>query len=236
MLRSYAALRAREDVFPPGSWFSPFSGRKAGEAEQGMGGPGEHQLHNGMRQEGELPHPEALCASWMNPGPFYRFFSTLEDQFPGAQRGWPFVCFLYAIYVIPEYHNGGWTLDLLPPGCHFTCTIFFSISTRKCYLTLSVFLSHWNSNLQQCLESQTQRSGPLTTQWCVKKNQSKETTKASRSQMKDPNDFAEMSMWVIYLVLPEEDTIKEYDNFQGFYWHTLHSLKEEKNLFYDCWE
>lgn len=52
--------------------------------------------------------------------------------------------------------------------------------------------------------------------------------------MKDPNDFAEMSMWVIYLVLPEEDTIKEYDNFQGFYWHTLHSLKEKKNLFYDC--
>lgn len=105
---------------------------------------------------------------------------------------------------------------------------FFSISTRKCYLTLSVFLSHWNSNLQKCLESQTQRSGPLTTQWCVKKKKSKETTKASRSQMKDPNDFAEMSMWVIYLVLPEEDTIKEYDNFQGFYWHTLHSLKEKK--------
>lgn len=46
--------------------------------------------------------------------------------------------------------------------------------------------------------------------------------------MKDPNDSPEMSIWAIYLVLPEEDTIKEYDNFRVFYWHTLYSLKEKK--------
>jgi len=77
------------------------------------------------------------------------------------------------------------------------------------------------------LESQPQRTGPLITQWYVKKK-TKTPSKASRSQMKDPNDFAETSTRVIHLVLPEEETIKEYDNFQGFYWHTLHSLKEQK--------
>lgn len=49
--------------------------------------------------------------------------------------------------------------------------------------------------------------------------------------MTDPNDFAEMSRWVIYLVLPEEATIKEYDHFQEFYWHPLHSLKEKKKIY-----
>lgn len=191
MLRSYAVLRAQDVIFPPGSWFSPFSGRK-GEAEhivlchrgrqpaqscperclRARGDPvGTRSTRSPRaRARGRTPTSAGMTCFWDEPQPilqtFFHVGGTASKEHKGAD---PAFAFSVLFCGTPAWQNRGWTQSLLLPGCRLMYTILFSTSTRKCYLTISIYLSHWSSKLQKCLESQPQRSSPLTTQWYVKK-------------------------------------------------------------------
>lgn len=123
------ALRAQDDVFPPGSSFSPFVAREKRPSAALAGLPVPAVRAGRPPARGSMAPPA-------NPGPLAGCFHAAEPC-PRRTEGPTLRPLLSAV----PWDSRVQTQQLLLPGCRFMYTFLFNL-TRKRYLTVSTCLPH----------------------------------------------------------------------------------------------